>query len=193
MLSSQMLCPASCKAFKRVQVLLALEIEHLAEAAAVALRAAEGGADERPHQLLGGLDPDRAGAERQHVAVVVLDHLMGGVDVVGKRRAHAGQLVGGDRDPSAAAADQDRAIGAPRGDRIADEPREGRIVVVGAIEVGAEHDRLVAGVADHLGDVVSDDRPGVVGGNGNSQGSHSLPSSLVTRPATASAVMPSSL
>ena len=71
--------------------------------------------------------------------------------------------------------------------------REGGIVVVGAVELGAEHDGLVAGVADHLGDVVSDDRPGVVGGNGDSQGSHSLPSSLATRPATASAVMPSSL
>ena len=107
-------------------MLLALELEHLAQTPAMALCAAERGIDERPHVFLGGLRADRARAEGQHVAAVVLDHLMGGVDVVGDARAHAGELVGGDRDAGAAAADQDRALGPPRGDRIADQLGEDR-------------------------------------------------------------------
>ena len=126
---------------------------------------AEGGIDERPHVFLGRLRADHARAKGHHVAAVVLDHLMGAVNVVGDARAHAGELVGGDRDAGAAAADQDRALHASRGERVADQPGEGRVVVVGAVELGAEHDRLVAGVPDHLGDLVPDRRPRVVGGN----------------------------
>jgi hypothetical protein len=156
----------------------------------VPARAAECGAHERPHILLRGLRANRARAKGQDVAAVVLDHLMGGVDVVGNTRAHARELVGGDGDAGAAAADQHRALDPPRGDGVADEPGECRIIVVGTVELGAEHDRLVAGVADDLGNLVPDRRPGMVGGNGNSQGSHSLPRTFATRSATASGVIP---
>ena len=176
---------------ERVRMLLALELDHFAQPAAMTLRAAERGIDERPHEFLGGLRPDRARAKRQNVAAVVLDHLMGGVDVVGDARAHARELVGGDRDAGAAAADQDRALGPSRGDRLADQLGEDRVVVVRAVELGAEHDRFVAGVPDDLGDVLPDARPGVVGGNGDFQGSHSLPRTFMTRSATASGVIPS--
>ena len=169
-----MLWPASCKALSGFGMLLALELEHLAQTPAMALFAAERGIDERPHVFLGGLRANRARTEGHHVAAVVLDHLMGGVDVVGDARAHAGELVGGDRDAGAAAADQDRALRPSGGDRIADQLGEDRIVVVRAVELGAEHDRLVAGVPDDLGDVLPVP-PGVVGGNGDFHGSHSLP------------------
>ena len=87
-----MLWPASCNALQRVRMLLALELEHLAQAPAMAVRA-ERGIDERPHVFLGGLRADRARTEGHHIAAVVLDHLMGGVDVVGDARAHAGSLL----------------------------------------------------------------------------------------------------
>jgi hypothetical protein len=172
-------------------MLLALDLEDLAQASAMTGRAAERGIDERPHVLLGRLRADRARAKRQDIAAVVLDHLMGGVNIVGDARAHARELVGGDRDAGAAAADQDRALGPARGDRIADPLGEDRVVVVGAVEFGAEHDHLVAGVPDDLGDLIPERRAGVVGGNGDSQGSHSLPRSFATRSATASGVIPS--
>ena len=121
MLSSQMLWPASCNRPERVWMLLTLELEHFAQPAAMTVRTAERGIDERPHVFLGRLRPDRARAKRQNVAAVVLDHLMGGVDVVGDARAHARELVGGDRDAGPAAADQDRTLGPSRGDRLADQ------------------------------------------------------------------------
>ena len=54
---------------------------------------------------------DDARAEAQHVHVVVFDGLMRGVGVVADRRADARELVGGNRDAGAAAADDDAALG----------------------------------------------------------------------------------
>lgn len=54
---------------------------------------------------------DDPGADAEDVHVVVLDPLVGGVVVVADAGADAGDLVGGDADADAAAADQNAAVG----------------------------------------------------------------------------------
>src|SRR5215218_942654 len=82
---------------------------HFAEPSYVALLAAERRAGERLDQLGGDRRPDHAGADAEHVAVVVADALLGRVVVVRHRRPDAGHLAARDRDAGAAAADDDAA------------------------------------------------------------------------------------
>ena len=71
-----------------------LDREDLVEAAPVARLAGERRAEERDGALVGRLRPDDPGAQGQHVHVVVLDALVGGVRVVADRGADAADLVG---------------------------------------------------------------------------------------------------
>jgi hypothetical protein len=74
--------------------------------------------EESRHQFLGESSADHPGSQAEDVHVVVLDHLVRGVGVVGNRGPDAGQLVGGDRGPGAGTADDDPAIGATVEDRL---------------------------------------------------------------------------
>ena len=67
-------------------------------------------------------------AEAEHVHVVVLDRLVGAVEVVADRRADAGHLAGRDRRAGARAADEDAALGLAALDRLADLARLVRVV-----------------------------------------------------------------
>src|SRR3546814_3939897 len=58
-------------------------------------------------KFLGWFNADRSSPKRHHIAEVMLDHLAGGVDVMGEGRAHAGKLVCGDCYACAASTDQD--------------------------------------------------------------------------------------
>src|SRR5260370_22178436 len=92
----------------------------LGQAAHVPLLVREGGAQERPDQILRQRGADDARADDQHVHVVVFDALVGRVAVVADGGADAGDLVGRHRRPHAAAADQDAALRAPVKDGAAD-------------------------------------------------------------------------
>ncbi len=57
------------------------------------------------------LDSDDTGAEHQHIHVVMLDALVGGVSVMTDAGANAANFVSGDAGADAAAADEDAAFG----------------------------------------------------------------------------------
>jgi hypothetical protein len=123
----------------------------------------EGGDDLRRHRR--AHDPR---AEREDVAVIVLDHLVAGVVVAAVGGADAGQPVGGDRHARAAAADEDPPLGVHRRQRVANELGDDRVVdAPGRGDVGAEEERLVAGGADGVGDCGAEGEPSVVGGYGD--------------------------
>src|SRR5829696_6242194 len=143
-----------------------LDLPHLRQPPPVSLLAAEGGADEGARQLLGQLGPHDAAAEHEDVHVVVLHALVRRVAVVAEPRAHAGDLVGGDRSADAAAADEDPALGAPldHGER----ERLGDVRVVHRLAaVGAEVGDLVPQLAERLRDLPLALEAGVVGGDGD--------------------------
>ena len=66
----------------------------------------EAGAEEGVDEFLDQREPDDAGAEAEHVHVVVLDTLARGVRVVAHARAYARDLVGRHARADAAAADR---------------------------------------------------------------------------------------
>ena len=84
----------------------ALEVGDLGDATGVAA-AFELGGEERVQDLLGEPDADDAGADRQHVGVVVGPRQARRVEVVAQRGAHAADLVGGQLLALPAAADHD--------------------------------------------------------------------------------------
>src|ERR1043165_9161145 len=67
-------------------------------------------------------------AEAHDVDVVVLDALVGRVDVVAERGPDAGDLVGRDAGSDAGPADHDRPLGLAAPDRVADQPGQVREV-----------------------------------------------------------------
>src|SRR5207249_6848615 len=89
---------------------LRLESDHLRQPAAMALLAGKRRSQEGSHQLPSQLRADHPAAHHQHVHVIVLDALMGGIRVVAEPGADARQLVGGDGSADSAAADQDGAL-----------------------------------------------------------------------------------
>ena len=118
-----------------------LERGHLRQPPQVAALAGEPGVQERVHQLARQLAADHAAAEHEHVHVVVLDALVGGVGVVAQAGAYAGDAVGRHRGADAAAAQDDPAIGAMLAQRGAH--RRGVIRVIDALAaVGADVQHL---------------------------------------------------
>ena len=74
------------------------------------------------------------------------------------------ELAGGDGGADARAADQDRALGAARADRVADLARLVRVVDARLGRVGAEVERLVAEADDLLEDPLAQLHAAVVEG-----------------------------
>src|SRR5436190_21540701 len=101
----------------------------LAEPQQVALLAGERRAGEGLDQFGCDRGPDHAGADAEHVAVVVADALLGRVVVVGHGRADARDLAARHRDARAAAAHDDAALGLALDDGAADRERHIRVVV----------------------------------------------------------------
>ena len=71
------------------------------------------GTEERPDESVGQLGSNDAGTQDEHVHVVVLDTLMGGVRIVAEPGPDAGQLVRRHRDPDARVAEQVPPLGLP--------------------------------------------------------------------------------
>src|SRR5256714_7060614 len=143
-----------------------LDREDLVEPAAVARLAAELGAEERERAFERQLRTDDPRAQHQHVHVIVLDALVGGVRVVADRRANAADLAGRDRGADAGAADQDAAVREPATDGLTQSLREVRVVVMRIGSVAAEVDELVvgAGLTDPPNQVVLQRCAGMVRG-----------------------------
>src|SRR5947209_6549900 len=91
---------------------------YLLEPADVALAAVELRAQEGSDELRRERRADHLRAEAEHVHVVVLDALVGGVRVVADRRADPGQLAGGDRSADARPAHEDAALRLASEDRL---------------------------------------------------------------------------
>src|ERR1035437_2401902 len=123
---------------------LGLDGADLADAPDVARGAAEPCGEEALRARDGSLDTDHAGPEGQHVHVVVLDALTGGVGVVAQPGANAGHLGGGDRGAHAAAADEDAAVRPTIEDGQGKGAGVVRVVVPGVRAVAAQVDQLVA-------------------------------------------------
>src|SRR5258708_29060958 len=83
---------------------------HLGDAPGMA-PAFEFGAEKYPEAILGDFGAEDAGAQRQHVGVVVLAREACGGHVVADGGAHGAVPVGGDRDADAGATDEDAAPG----------------------------------------------------------------------------------
>src|SRR5256714_15522373 len=94
----------------------------------VPLASPETGFEERPNEVGGQLGADDFRAEPKDVHVVVLDALVGGVDVVTDRGADARQLARSDRGADAGTADQHAALRLAGADRVPDLLRLDRIV-----------------------------------------------------------------
>ncbi len=150
----------------RVHAAFPFEVEHLAEPAQVSLL----GARHRVHERVDDLGRDRgahdACAEREHVDVVVLDHLMAGVVVRRVRGPDPRQLVGGDGDARPAAAHEDAAFGVGGVERVGHSLGDERVVdALGRRGVRSVEKGLVPGGADGVGDRRPQRQPGMVGGD----------------------------
>ena len=112
---------------------------------AVPFRAPRGG-EEGVDDLEGQPLADHPGAEGQHVGVVVLARVAGHRGVVGVRRAHAGDLVGGHRGADAGAVDDDAARAGAGRDQAGDDVGEVRVVHgVGAVRAAVRDAEALVG------------------------------------------------
>ncbi len=101
-------------------------------------------AEEESHEIGGQLGADHVRTQAEHVHVVVLDALVGGIRIVADGSADPRQLRGGDRGADTGAADQDAALGLPRADRLAELARLVWIVDPHGTVGDAEVDGIVA-------------------------------------------------
>src|SRR6476646_6853946 len=114
-----------------------LQTEH------IALAAVEGGTEKYPDEIGGKLRADHLGAQAEHAYAVVLDALVGGVDVVADRGANTGELAGGHARTDARTANEDAALGVAGKKRLADLPGLVRIVDPYGIGVRPQVDDVV--------------------------------------------------
>jgi len=113
--------------------------------------AREIGGEERVETVLGDGLADDAGAQRQHVGIVVLAAQAGGGLVVAEGGANAGGAVDGNGDADAGAADDAAAVGLAGGHRLGHRLAEIGIVDRGGRILGAEIQHLVSGSTQLLG------------------------------------------
>src|SRR6476646_1991651 len=117
-------------------------LDHL-EAFHVSLSFPEFRGEERADEVGCELGADDVRAEAEHVHIVVLDPLMGGVDVVADGGADARKLAGGDRGADAGTTDEHATVGLAADDRPAELARLYRVVHADRIGIGAEVDDVV--------------------------------------------------
>jgi transketolase len=99
---------------------------------------------ERTHQVDRERGPHHLGAEAEHVQIVVLDALVGRIDVMANRSADSDELAGGHGGSYAGSANEDSAVGVAVLQRLAELPRLVGVVDRLGIGIGAQVDRLVA-------------------------------------------------
>ena len=140
---------------------LLLQRVDLAKAANVPHFVSEVGAQECVDTFAGGFGADDAGAQNEHVHVVVLDTLVGRVRVVTESGTNPTKLVGCNASPDAAATDQYAAFGLAVEDGAADLFGEVGIVD-GGRGVGTDIENLVALLLETLDDELFQIEPCVV-------------------------------
>lgn len=126
----------------------------------------KGGAHVGADDFAGNLDTDDAGAEAEHVHIVVLDSLVRRVGIVAQAGAGSADLIGGDTGADAAAADNDAALGLAGGYGSRNGECEVRIVVEGVISVRAEVADFVSVGGEELADFLLEFESAVVGADG---------------------------
>ncbi len=130
----------------------------------------ETGLEERPDQLGCHVLADHPAAQAEHVDVVVLDCLVGGVGVVCDSGPDAVQFVGGDAGTCAGPADDDAALGVTSSDRLAH--RCGEIGIVhGLLRMSSDVDEGVAVALEQVDQELLEGVSGVIGSHGYSHGS----------------------
>src|SRR5579859_5063376 len=125
----------------------------------------EFGLDECVDQFEGEGGADNSCAENDDVHIVVFNALMGGVGVVAHAGADAGDLVGGDADTYAGAADENAARGVARLDGETYALGEVGIVVFGLDFECAEIEDLMAALSEIGAYFFLEGKAGVVGGD----------------------------
>jgi hypothetical protein len=136
----------------------------LGQPTSMALLTGESGGEESPGQVFGKSGPDDTGAQAQDVDVIVFDHLMRRVGVVGDGRPDAPDLVGGDAGPRPRTANEDRSDRLPVEDRLSSG--DGCVRIVDRVGVvGSEIEHGVALVGEEFGQMLLQLVPGVIGGD----------------------------
>src|SRR2546423_9833233 len=117
----------------------------LLESLQVTIATVEMWPEEGGDQIFGKRRPHDLGAEAEDVHVVVLDALMGRVDVVANGGADPGELAGGDRGAHTRSADEHTTLGVPAEDRLAEFARLVRIVDPDGVGIGSQVHQLMPG------------------------------------------------
>src|SRR5829696_437949 len=125
---------------------------HFPQPRHVPLAAVEARAEVRADEVGRELGAHDLGAEAEHIHVVVLDALVGGVHVVADGRADPFELARGHRGADARAADEDPAVGEAVRERVADLLRLVGIVDADARIVRPQVDRVVPQLVEDLED-----------------------------------------
>jgi hypothetical protein len=156
-----------------------LQRRHLGQPPQVAGLAAEARVEEGVNQLARQLDPDHPSAQHQHVHVVVLHPLMGGIGVVAQAGPHAWDPVRRHRRPDPAAAQDDAPFSAVplqgRPDRL------GIVRVVDGIAAAGAHVQHLAvlGEQERLGRFFQVEA-GVIGSDGYPHGQSGQVQSVIS-------------
>lgn len=146
-----------------------VHVVQLGHAATELLRGGKAGGQEQVDQLLGDGGADDLRAQRDNLHVVVLDALVGGVQIVADRGTDAAHLVAGDGGAHARAAEHDAALGFAREDGGRDLARHvGE--VHGSGVVGAAVDQGMALTAQRVQQLNFERIAGVVGADGKNHG-----------------------
>src|SRR5438552_4864868 len=168
-------------------LLLPFPLVRFAQSIDVAFTAVELCAEESGDELARERRTHDLRSEAEHVHVVVLDTLVGGVGVVADRGADAGDLARRDRGADAGAADEHGSLRIARRHGLADLARLVRVVDADRVRVGAEVDDLVVGERLEHGGAQLD--AAMVESHGHSHETRS--SSAVARATTLSTLKPS--
>ncbi|MEN3311198.1 MAG: hypothetical protein V7645_527, partial [Actinomycetota bacterium] len=118
------------------------------------LAAVETCPEKRRHEVAREGWPDDFGAKAEDVHVVVLDALVGGIDVMADGRADPRQLAGGNRCAHTGTANEDSTLGLPAEDRLADRPGLVRVIDSLRVRIGAQVHHEVSG--EHVEDCVTE-------------------------------------
>src|SRR5829696_991642 len=124
------LTPASKSSCSRDLAILHLLLHRfdLSQSVHVPLAAVEAGTQEGAHEVGRELGADDLGAEAEHVHVVVLHALVGGIDVVADCRPDPGHLASRHRGTDTGAADEHAALRIAGQDRLSELARLVRVV-----------------------------------------------------------------